>query len=50
MRQLRMSWSTERGRLVCHWIESSEKPFSFAGRARLSFNPGNQVGDALGQK
>jgi len=52
MRQLKMFWNTERGHLVCHWTESSEKwkPFSFAGRVRPSFNPGNQASDALGQR
>jgi len=52
MRRLKMSWNTERGRLACHWIESSEErgPFSFADRLRLSFNPGNQSADALGER
>jgi hypothetical protein len=52
MRQLNMSWNTERGHLICRWIESSEKcgPFSFVDRLRLSFNPRNQSGDALGER
>jgi hypothetical protein len=52
MRRLKMSWNTERGRLACRWIESSEKcgPSSFADRLRLSFNPGNHSGDSLGER
>jgi hypothetical protein len=36
MRQLRMSWTTEQGHLVCRWIELKEanrfEPFSFPNR------------------
>ena len=35
MRQLKMSWNTEHGHLVCRWIEVIE-------REKRSCNPGNQ--------
>ncbi len=25
MRTLKMTWNTERGRLVCHWVQSGER-------------------------
>ena len=53
MRRLKMSWNTERGRLACRWIESSEKYGPFSARrpvtAFISIH-GNQSGDSLGER
>jgi hypothetical protein len=37
MRTLKMSWNTEEGRLVCHWVESEEgeKPHADSPTAQL---------------
>jgi hypothetical protein len=47
MRQLSMSWNTERGHLVCRWIELKEteqcERFSASGRLRPSCDPGSQL-------
>jgi len=46
MRQLKMSWNTERGHLVCRWSELKEyekcERFSSPDRLYLAYNPGNQ--------
>jgi hypothetical protein len=45
MRHLMMFWNTERGHLVCHWIEARERgqgeSFSALDRLGLSYNPGS---------
>jgi len=54
MRQLSMSWYTEQDHLVCRWIQLRDcekyQPFSVGDRLRLSFNPGSQSTDALGER
>jgi hypothetical protein len=51
MERLKMSWNTEGGRLVCHWIESREReksePFSVADLLRLAYDSRNRSGRSL---
>jgi len=60
MRHLSMSWYTERGHLVCRWIQLEDRekcgPFSVGERLRLFYNPGNRseaapvLANALGER
>jgi len=47
MRRLKMSWNTERGRLACRWIESSEKYGPFSLVDRYGFHSNQEIDRAI---